>query len=624
MHALVVEIADLAETGRQPLAAAVAFEQPRGDRQGGLVGVHLPVGAGEAVAAEQLAEAEGELLGVEQRQVVLVSIGHAQVVQARLQGLQHRPAEQPGGALEDQASVEAGDRRAALGAAVGETTFDEAAFQRIAGLPPGQLRAQVAPGALQRQRQPGRQIVAAAGRAVVVVEQHRLGGKADAQPVGQRAVVAEHRARQAAERLGAVGDGRVGDVPVVREDAGGPVVATAAQADAAFDQAGAGAEQGVAEILEITVVGDVLDVGQQPPVRAEHALVTPAEVAAVAVGEIVVGQPVAFELAAMAFAQVAELRAQHHAATAQHAGVEGGIVVRREVEVIRHAQVNAALVVVAEAGIQEAAATALVDGEAGVGQPQHRHPAQPQGGVAHAAHARLAVQVHGLRAQRPTAPAGIAGAVVHRLQIAARPDELGAVGLAVAAQGDQLVAQRLHATAVGGKIAGDAGGGYGDRSVLVAHVAFGTVGGGGVGVVETVGAQVLVGAAQVDIAGQPVHILAADIEMIGFQVGRRGGARPRSLRCRVEPVEQRPATTQRPGVGLRRQRLGGSHRRQQQRGQASHRSGTGGTDCATHRVPRAAPAARTSRQACRKACATAIRAWGRRAGDPVPGLSDRT
>ncbi|KAG1602896.1 hypothetical protein G6F46_013859 [Rhizopus delemar] len=75
------------------------------------------------VPSARLAPAEGEITGIEDRQLVLVAVRRAQVEQARLQGLQERFAANTGFAIEEQAGIEAGDRQAAAGRGVAAQLF---------------------------------------------------------------------------------------------------------------------------------------------------------------------------------------------------------------------------------------------------------------------------------------------------------------------------------------------------------------------------------------------------------------------------------------------------------------------------------------------------------------------
>ena len=98
-------------------------DQARGQCGGQLVGIVLAVGAGEARIAEQLAPAEGEGAGVEQRQVALVAVRRVQVEQARLQCMQVGIAVYRGFAVEEQAHVQTGDGQAAARRGVAAQLF---------------------------------------------------------------------------------------------------------------------------------------------------------------------------------------------------------------------------------------------------------------------------------------------------------------------------------------------------------------------------------------------------------------------------------------------------------------------------------------------------------------------
>jgi hypothetical protein len=77
----------LAQATIDKTASVGGVEQARGQRRGHLVGVALAIGTGESIVVKQLAETEGQVAGVEGRQIVLVLERHVQVEQARLEGL---------------------------------------------------------------------------------------------------------------------------------------------------------------------------------------------------------------------------------------------------------------------------------------------------------------------------------------------------------------------------------------------------------------------------------------------------------------------------------------------------------------------------------------------------------
>ena len=110
--ARLVEVVRLADRAGDELLAVLRVDQSRGDADADLVGVAEAVGADVAVRAKQLHEVEVRGSGVEDRQVVLVAIGHVQVHEARLE-CQQALAARARQALEDQAAVDAQDRRGA-------------------------------------------------------------------------------------------------------------------------------------------------------------------------------------------------------------------------------------------------------------------------------------------------------------------------------------------------------------------------------------------------------------------------------------------------------------------------------------------------------------------------------
>src|SRR3569623_1407862 len=347
LHVLVVEIADLAEAGRQPLHAAVAFQQPAGEGQGEIVRVFLAVGAGETVGAEQLAEVEADFLRVEHRQVRLVAVRYAQVEQARFQGLQEIAAEEMRVALEDQARIQAADRQGAgrrlVGDRIGRRRVIVAHVQGIAGIAYAQLRTQEPRRALQRQGQVWIQVqalavdwadVPAVLAAAVLVDGHELALDAAAQRADQIVLAFEGGTRLALVGFGQVRQGRIGDLVAVAAHARRPPAAAPGQIGAGRQQAGRHAGEGAAEILEIAIVGHVVQVHRQAPVGIDVGGVLEVEIAAFAAGFAIVGQVGEFHLALAGIGEVAELAAEHEAAVHDDAREQGGVVIRREVQVI--------------------------------------------------------------------------------------------------------------------------------------------------------------------------------------------------------------------------------------------------------------------------------------------------
>ena len=123
-HPLVAEVKALAERGAKHFLA-VGLQEARGPGEGELVSVAEAVAADEAVLGEKLRIVEVGERRVEERDMVLVVIGHEDIEEPRLERLRERVAEPARIALEDQAAVEAEPRngegrplRLALGLAV--------------------------------------------------------------------------------------------------------------------------------------------------------------------------------------------------------------------------------------------------------------------------------------------------------------------------------------------------------------------------------------------------------------------------------------------------------------------------------------------------------------------------
>src|SRR5690606_38425018 len=303
-----------------------------------------------------------------------------------------------------------------------------------------------------------------------------------------------------------------------------PAGAAAEQADVAVQQGNGGAGERIAEVVEVGAVADVLKFGRQAPVAVEAGQVRPRAEAAVAAGQVVVGQPGAVEGTAAVFGQVAELAAQHQAAPGQVTRGQGGVVVRRQVQVDRLLVVEAVAVVVADLRPEQAGAAAVVGGKADPRRPQHRHLADAQGGVARRAHAFLAVDFDVVGRELPLALAGRAGRVGGLVHAAALAQHGDAVGAAIARAVVELVLHVLQFDPVLVAVAAGAGGGEAHAPVLIAHRAFAAE---AVAVVlpdQAVGAKPLVGAFEFALAAEHGDVVAADIQFGGADVGRRAFA----------------------------------------------------------------------------------------------------
>src|SRR5690606_2639778 len=91
-------------------------------------------------------------------------------------------------------------------------------------------------------------------------------------------------------------------------------------------------------------------------------------------------------------AAMAELRAEHHAALGLQARRERGVIVRREVEIVRRGHVEAAVARRAEYWREEAGHPAIVDREADPWRVEDRHVLDAQRHVRGGAAAARAVE----------------------------------------------------------------------------------------------------------------------------------------------------------------------------------------------------------------------------------------
>ncbi len=112
-----------------------------------------------------------------------------------------------------------------------------------------------------------------------------------------------------------------------------------------------------------------------------------------------------------AVGQVAELAFQHHAALGHVARVQRGVVVRRQVEVVRGDQGEAGVAGAAEARRQEAGLAAVVDREIDVRGVEHREIFDPEGRVGRGAEAGGRVQLDVVALQGPGVAARFAAGV---------------------------------------------------------------------------------------------------------------------------------------------------------------------------------------------------------------------
>src|SRR5690606_18716347 len=172
----------------------------------------------------------------------------------------------------------------------------------------------------------------------------------------------------------------------------------------------------------------------------------------------------------------------------------------------------------ADARVQQAGAAAVVHREREPRHVEHRHLAHAQHRVVGHAHAFGGVHVDPLRTQFPAAVLRRAGGIGRAVQRPQRALQLDVLGAAVAAPRHQLVADVADVVAVVDLAALGLLGDQAHAGVLVAHAAGGDVVPGLHVVGELVGAQVLVAAAQGDVAGDaPARLRAADL--VALDVG---------------------------------------------------------------------------------------------------------
>ena len=270
--------------------------------------------------------------------------------------------------------------------------------------------------------------------------------------------------------------------------------------------------------------------------------------------------------------EIAKLAAEHQPALAQIARRQGGIVVRRKIEIIRNAEIEAIAFRQPETRIQQAALARIVERETQVRRIQHRHIADTDGRVVRLADIGFAIDIHRVGADFPLAVGWIAGRIgdpaiglllaldgrLHRLAVAALVEQLV---LDVVEGGDVL----------GGLRVGLAGGQPHGR-ILVAHRPFGLIAIGLVVVGHLVGQQPLVGAFNLGIALECGDILQVRVDQIRLCVRRTGIAIGGVAgRCLARKRRHRiRSAAQDPGIGLRLLGLRRHRHRQAQRQDAQY------------------------------------------------------
>ena len=175
-----------------------------------------------------------------------------------------------------------------------------------------------------------------------------------------------------------------------------------------------------AEVLEITAVARVCEIRIEPQAVREIRLVRDRRQAAVAVGEVVAGEVIRADLSLAAFGQVAVIDAHAEAAAREEEGRQRQVVIGREVVVVRDADLEAALVGVAERREQEAGLARIADRERDHRGVEDRHALEVNPHIAALALLRLLVDLDAGRAHFPVGVAGRAGreADLRKLELA--------------------------------------------------------------------------------------------------------------------------------------------------------------------------------------------------------------
>ena len=168
---------------------------------------------------------------------------------------------------------------------------------------------------------------------------------------------------------------------------------------------------------------------------------------AVAAPQLVVGQVIGTQLAAVSRLQVARLTRQIDAALGHDGGRKRRIAIRCNVEVIRLADFNAAARTNVERRRQQARFAFVAQRKADLGERQNRHVLEAHNGVGSHAHFAVEIEINPAGAEHPgRLPTGFiaafAGGVSHlpRRHVTI-VDEVETLGIAIAAVGEKAVAR---------------------------------------------------------------------------------------------------------------------------------------------------------------------------------------
>ena len=431
------------------------------------------------------------------------------------------------------------------------TVFRIVVVQLVGGISVRQFGSHEPRGGAEISGQVGVQILALTLDVAGLAKGDRLGVHAEFKPRRQRHIHRERRVGKLPVLQRRVGHERV----YVLVDGGAhgrtPPLSRTAHGHVGTERAhhGARGRQVLAVIVVVAAVRGPVDRADQIPAPPQPGDVAEVDQVTFRVLGIFEANPLAaivrhvlhVELAAGAREQIAEFTAQHRAARGVDARVQGGVVIRRQVQVVRRAELEAAAAALAEDRVQEAALALVVHRKGDVRQVQERHLAHAHGGVARHAHAGGLVDRDRFGAEFPHVVAHVAGGIGGAgIAGALGVEHLALLGDAVAACVQHLIAHVMGDAVAGVGVALHVAGRQQLAGFLVAHVAAGVVIGADVVVIEAVGLQLLVGAVEFHVAGKVVDRLVGAVHVLRQHAGGAGFAQARVTAQRgVVEVEHR-------------------------------------------------------------------------------------
>src|SRR5690554_5867039 len=449
LHFAVPEVVRLTDAEGLPLDAPGVYPAV-GQTQRDLVGITDAISAGEAVVAPQGGVAECRLATVEDRNVALIFLRHVQVEQAWFQRLVVALAEHLGRTVEVQSAVDTEDRHAAILAAVKAFVEDTVPLPETA--PADAVQRQVvarigvlggrldeAPVPIERQAdarlqmqavalgasqafpavvlQPGITVLVGIGTAQqAALEADELGVIAQTQAAR---LIGQGAAQQQLRQPLVGGDlGYRGPFVGVHVEGGEVVVATPCKAAALVEEVpGIDTQEGF-QVLEVVVIADVGVIDTAAQARSEVTGVLPAVHPALVLVSglqlplvLAVIQHRGTDLAGAGGRQVAEFTLQLQAPVGHQRRIEGGVVVRRQVEVVGLGIGAARVAAVGQAGHQQAALAPVVQREVEVGGVEHRHVLDLEGHVSGFTPALFPVQFDIVAVQAPGVATRITGSI---------------------------------------------------------------------------------------------------------------------------------------------------------------------------------------------------------------------